>query len=128
MVQGRIFDYTANTPNFAGIQKLGDKDIVKSVVVHQYMFNIKRWFAFGKIYLEDIEPAIIGFYNDATAKGVFRYKVLGKDNQESHGLMIGGASAGAANNGGSAQTVTGGLGVANSNADPTFLIYVYEVK
>jgi hypothetical protein len=128
MVQGRIFDYTSNTPNFVEIKKLGDKDLVKSVVIHQYMFNLKRWFAFGKIYLEDIEPAIIGYYNDSKTKAAFRYKVLGKDNQESHGLMLGGASAGTASNGGSAQTGTGGLGVANSNADPTFLIYVYEVK
>ena len=128
MVQGHIFNYTDNVQNFDGIRKIQNSDIVKSVNVHTYIFNLTRWFGFSKIYLEDVEPLILSLYTDSGNKDKFRYKVLGKDKQESYGLMLGGASGITGNDGLTTGTGAGGMGVASSNADPTFVIYEYQIK
>jgi len=126
MVQGKIFDYTPSVQNFDGIVKIGKGELAKSVTAHKYIFNIRAFFGYSKIYLENVELVIVGLYNDSANKSKFRYKVIMEDGQDVASLMIGGAGAGI--DGLVTGTGAGGVGIAHSGARPTFIVYEYELK
>jgi hypothetical protein len=128
MIQGKIFDYTSTIPNFDGIQKLGNTEVIKSVIAHKYIFNVSCFLAYSQIYLEDVESVVLSLYTNSTNKTKFRYKVIGKDASDSSGAMLGGASGIVGNDGLTSGTGAGGLGIARSGANPSFIVYEYQVK
>jgi len=114
---GKIGDVTAALPDFFGIQKLAQGEKIVKVI------KVLNGSWFTKIRLEDVPEAIL---EGVPAGSKVRYSVWAKDGVTA--VTTGGGIAASQSVGANAATGSILPGWASSNANPVFVIFVYEVK
>lgn len=114
---GKIGDVTAALPDFFGIQKLAQGEKIVRVI------RVLNGGWFTKIRLEDVPSAIL---EGVPAGAKVRYSVWAKDGVTA--VTTGGGIAASQSVGANAATGSILPGWASSNANPVFVIFVYEVK
>lgn len=114
---GKIGDVTEALPDFFGIKKLAKGEKIKKVV------KVLNGGWFSNIRLEDVPSAIL---EGVPAGAKIRYSVWAKDGVTA--VTTGGGIAASQSVGANAATGSILPGWASSNANPVFVIFVYEVE